>query len=148
MPISTRTTLIYPPGLSFPQVVRVGYRDIAKNWALLGYTAFGGPAAHIGIFQKASQDLRRDVGDTQAQPWHIATPFSFQALSFLLRAPTLLTPFRPQIFVDRLHWLTAAVFTELLALCQCLPGPTSTQLSFAIGALQNNRASDPHCVKL
>jgi hypothetical protein len=28
----------------------VGYRAIFRAWALLGWTAFGGPAAHIGIF--------------------------------------------------------------------------------------------------
>lgn len=30
-------------------------------------------------------------------------------------------------------WLTSSAFAELLALGQCLPGPTSTQMSFALG---------------
>jgi len=38
-----------------------------------------------------------------------------------------------KMFVERLHWMSMTVFTELLALGQCLPGPTSTQMSFAIG---------------
>lgn len=38
--------------------------------------------------------------------------------------------------MDRLNWMSAGVFTELLALGQCLPGPTSTQVSFAIGAVK------------
>lgn len=43
---------------------------------------------------------------------------------------------RPQVLVERLTWLPAGVFLELLALCQCLPGPSSTQLSFALGITQ------------
>lgn len=41
-----------------------------------------------------------------------------------------------QVFVDKLHWISTTVFLELLALCQFLPGPTSTQLSFALGITQ------------
>ena len=32
--------------------------------------------------------------------------------------------------------MTRGVFSELLALGQCMPGPTSTQMSFAIGTTQ------------
>ena len=38
--------------------------------------------------------------------------------------------------MEKLKWLTSTVFLELLALCQCMPGPTSTQVSFAIGVTQ------------
>ncbi|XEI32286.1 chromate efflux transporter [Aeromonas veronii] len=55
----------------------------------LGCISFGGPAAHIGFFQRT--------------------------------------------FVERLGWLTQAEFARLLALCQLLPGPASSQLGFAIG---------------
>ncbi|MFM5400182.1 chromate efflux transporter [Aeromonas veronii] len=55
----------------------------------LGCISFGGPAAHIGYFQRT--------------------------------------------FVQRLGWLTQAEFAHLLALCQLLPGPASSQLGFAIG---------------
>lgn len=55
----------------------------------LGCISFGGPAAHIGYFQRT--------------------------------------------FVERLGWLTQAEFAQLLALCQLLPGPASSQLGFAIG---------------
>ena len=41
-----------------------------------------------------------------------------------------------QIFVERLKWISATVYLELLALSQCLPGPTSTQMSFALGVVQ------------
>ncbi|RDI98713.1 chromate ion family chromate transporter [Dyella solisilvae] len=36
-------------------------------------------------------------------------------------------------FVEQRRWLDDARFTELLALCQFLPGPASSQLGFAIG---------------
>ena len=36
-------------------------------------------------------------------------------------------------FVERRRWLTAAEYAELLALSQALPGPGSSQTSFAIG---------------
>lgn len=58
----------------------------------MGYIGFGGPAAHIGLFQR--------------------------------------------YFVERLKWCSLEVFTELFALGQCLPGPTSTQVSFAIGTVK------------
>ncbi len=38
--------------------------------------------------------------------------------------------------MEKLGWLPNGVFLELLALCQCLPGPSSTQLSFALGVTQ------------
>ncbi|MGL4933699.1 MAG: chromate efflux transporter [Aeromonas sp.] len=55
----------------------------------LGCISFGGPAAHIGYFQRT--------------------------------------------FVQRLGWLSQVEFARLLALCQLLPGPASSQLGFAIG---------------
>lgn len=55
----------------------------------LGCISFGGPAAHIGYFQRT--------------------------------------------FVQRLGWLSQAEYAQLLALCQLLPGPASSQLGFAIG---------------
>jgi hypothetical protein len=50
------------PGGSAPGpsgvVEHVSYAEIAKQFSLLGWTAFGGPAAHIGIMQKVSAGLR------------------------------------------------------------------------------------------
>ncbi len=39
-------------------------------------------------------------------------------------------------FVDRRRWLTEPQFADLLALCQFLPGPASSQAGFAIGLLR------------
>lgn len=61
-------------------------------WAFLplGFTAFGGPQAHISLFLDH--------------------------------------------FVTRRQWMNERMFSELLGLCQGLPGPSSTQMAFAIGA--------------
>mmetsp|Transcript_49324 Transcript_49324/g.142945 ORF Transcript_49324/g.142945 Transcript_49324/m.142945 type:complete len:502 (+) Transcript_49324:128-1633(+) len=72
-----------------PKMVTVGFGDIARNFVLMGWTAFGGPAAHVGLFQKT--------------------------------------------FVEQKKWMSIDVFTELFAVCQCMPGPSSTQMSFALG---------------
>ncbi|KAG2490382.1 hypothetical protein HYH03_011183 [Edaphochlamys debaryana] len=74
------------------QYASVSYMDILKHWSLMGYIGFGGPAAHIGMFQR--------------------------------------------YFVERYKWMSLQVFTELFSLGQCLPGPTSTQVSFAIGTVK------------
>lgn len=38
-----------------------------------------------------------------------------------------------QAFVEKRHWLTAEEYAELVALCQFLPGPASSQVGMAIG---------------
>lgn len=39
-------------------------------------------------------------------------------------------------FVERRQWLSDAQFAQLLALCQFLPGPASSQMGFSIGLLR------------
>ena len=39
-------------------------------------------------------------------------------------------------FVTRRAWLSDAIFAELLTICQFLPGPSSSQLGFAIGLMR------------
>ena len=43
-------------------------------------------------------------------------------------------------FVERRRWLSDAAYAELVALCQFLSGPTSSQVGFAIGL---QRAAGP-----
>jgi chromate transporter len=43
-------------------------------------------------------------------------------------------------FVERRGWLDAPRFTQLLAICQVLPGPASSQLGFGIGLLRGGWA--------
>jgi len=75
-----------------PVIVEATWKQLIRHWFVLGWTAFGGPAAHVAMFQK--------------------------------------------LFVDKLRWCTYLVFTELLMLGQCMPGPTSTQMGFALGVLK------------
>lgn len=41
-----------------------------------------------------------------------------------------------QTFIQKHKWMSASVFLELFSLSSCLPGPTSTQVSFALGAVK------------
>jgi chromate transporter len=47
--------------------------------------------------------------------------------------PTAHIGYFKEAFVNRRQWLSAAHYAELLALCQFVPGPSSSQLGFAIG---------------
>jgi len=42
-----------------------------------------------------------------------------------------------QEFVERRHWLTEQSFVDLVALCQFLPGPTSSQVCYSIGMIRS-----------
>jgi chromate transporter len=42
-------------------------------------------------------------------------------------------------YVERRRWLDEAHFADLLALCQALPGPASSQLGIAIGTIRAGR---------
>lgn len=39
-------------------------------------------------------------------------------------------------FVERRRWLDDETFTDLVGLCQFLPGPASSQVGFSIGLLR------------
>jgi chromate transporter len=43
--------------------------------------------------------------------------------------------FREEIVVRR-HWLDDAAYADLLALCQFLPGPASSQVRFSLGLIR------------
>jgi chromate transporter len=43
-------------------------------------------------------------------------------------------------FVDRRNWVTEGQYGQLLAICQLLPGPASSQLGFALGLLRGGAA--------
>jgi chromate transporter len=58
----------------------------------LGLTAFGGPIAHLGYFQRE--------------------------------------------IIERRKWISQSAYGDLVALCQFLPGPASSQVAFALGYLR------------
>jgi chromate transporter len=39
-------------------------------------------------------------------------------------------------FVERRHWISDADYAQLMALCQLLPGPTSSQVGFSLGLMR------------
>jgi chromate transporter len=45
-----------------------------------------------------------------------------------------------QEYVERRRWLDDAHYADLVALCQFLPGPASSQVGFGIGFLQRGLA--------
>ncbi len=64
-------------------------REVFLAFLPLGFTAFGGPVAHLGFFRT--------------------------------------------VFVERRRWLSDAAYADLVALCQFLPGPASSQVGMALG---------------
>ncbi|KRX03591.1 hypothetical protein PPERSA_04143 [Pseudocohnilembus persalinus] len=45
-----------------------------------------------------------------------------------------------QTFVEKLKWISPQQFSELFALCQSFPGPTSTQMIIALGSMATQSA--------
>lgn len=63
--------------------------EVLKTSLYLGVSAFGGPVAHLGYFERT--------------------------------------------YVRQKRWLSEAEFSQMVALCQILPGPASSQVNFLIG---------------
>lgn len=66
--------------------------EVFQVFLKLGLTAFGGPIAHLGYFERE--------------------------------------------IIERRKWLTHSAYGDLVALCQFLPGPASSQVAFALGYLR------------
>ena len=66
--------------------------EVFRVFLKLGSTAFGGPIAHLGYFQRE--------------------------------------------IIERRKWITQSAYGDLVALCQFLPGPASSQVAFALGYLR------------
>lgn len=67
-----------------------------------------------------------------ASPWQIFTVFLKLGLTSF-GGPIAHLGFFQQEFVERRRWLSADAYAELVALCQFMPGPASSQVGFAIG---------------
>src|SRR6202167_5624919 len=73
----------------------------------------------------------------------LGSPSSFEVLRVFLKLGLIsfggpiahLGYFREQ-FVSRRRWLDDATYTDLVALCQFLPGPASSQVGFSIGLMR------------
>jgi chromate transporter len=66
--------------------------EVFQTFLKLGLTAFGGPIAHLGYFQRE--------------------------------------------IIERRKWLSQNAYGDLVALCQFLPGPASSQVAFGLGYLR------------
>src|SRR5690554_7156792 len=78
------------------------------------------------------------MSDTPRPAGHIREVFS----AFLLLGLTSfggpiahLSYFRSE-FVERRRWLSEQAYADLVALCQFLPGPASSQVGFALGLMR------------
>ena len=119
------------------QLVHATYKDIFFSFVLMGWTAPGGPAAHIGIFQKAFVEVRaRRASRPPSHPYNLS-PSRASPSTVPPFAPSPRSPPSPTLSSSQgKRWMSTTVFNELLSLGQCMPGPTSTQVSFAIGVTQ------------
>lgn len=105
-------------------VQRVTWGEFLKPFIFLGWAAFGAFCVDLGQGSSILSQV--------APPPTLATFKRHAAVEGnVYRAIYQIAC--PQLFVERYRWLTSGIFVELLALGQCLPGPTSTQMAFAIG---------------
>ncbi|CAI5522106.1 unnamed protein product [Closterium sp. Naga37s-1] len=105
------------PQLSFHIIRHGSYWDLFVTFFFLGWTSFGGAAAHIAMYHKQFVELRG---------WMSEDMFA-ELLALTQTVP------RPSIMQ---MWMSEDMFAELLALTQTVPGPSSTQMSLAIGIMQ------------
>ncbi len=82
------------------------------------------------------RDARSKDAHAGALPaWHIFLLFLRLGLTSF-GGPTAHLGFFHQEFVKRRHWLSDSAYGEVVALCQLLPGPASSQAGLALGFLQ------------
>ena len=127
----------------------VTYTQLVRQFMLMGWTAFGGPSAHIALFETVrpiSPCAQHTLGQLLLQD-HLSPKSARQCFAHIITASILLAHSHSyskraqycacvQTFVQQARWMSEMVFLELFALSSCLPGPTSTQVSFALGAVK------------
>jgi chromate transporter len=80
----------------------------------------------------AAQDVTDETQPTRGALRDVFLAFLHQGLTAFGGPVAHIGYFRRE-FVERRGWLSETAFAELLALCQFLPGPASSQLGMAIG---------------
>lgn len=70
-----------------------------------------------------------------SSPWRVFTVFFKLGLTSFGGPIAHLGYFRRE-FVERRRWLSESQYAQLLALCQFLPGPASSQMGFSLGLLR------------
>ncbi len=77
-----------------------------------------------------TDSIKSDTG-----PWAVFLIFLRLGLTSFGGPIAHLGYFRDE-FVVRRHWLSERSYADLVALCQCLPGPASSQAGMALGLLR------------
>jgi chromate transporter len=75
------------------------------------------------------------LSTSQGTPWEVGAVFLKLGLTSF-GGPIAHLGYFHREFVERRRWLSEEHFAQLLALCQFLPGPASSQLGFSIGLLR------------
>ncbi|MDO9073026.1 MAG: chromate efflux transporter [Rubrivivax sp.] len=82
--------------------------------------------------QHAASTASPPSGDPDSSPWHILWVFLRLGLTAFGGPVAHLGYFRTE-FVERRRWLDEHSYADLVALCQFLPGPASSQVGMAVG---------------
>ncbi len=81
-----------------------------------------------------------EISDVRRARWEVFVSFLKLGLTSFGGPVAHLGYFRAE-FVQRRRWLSDAVYADLVALCQFLPGPASSQVGFAVGYLRGGLAA-------
>ena len=73
-----------------------------------------------------------DANAPDRSPWAVFLIFLRLGLTAFGGPVANLAYFRAE-FVSRRHWLSERSYSDLVALCQFLPGPASSQVGIALG---------------
>src|ERR1700691_4921219 len=73
--------------------------------------------------------------ERSGSPWDVLLAFAKLGVSCFGGPIAHIGYFREE-FVVRRRWIDEAAFTDLVALCQFLPGPASSQVGFSIGLVR------------
>src|SRR6516162_6472606 len=93
---------------------------------------FQGSRVDINITRSPNVTVAVPPGSARGSPLEIFLVFLRLGLTSFGGPIAHLGYFR-QEFVERRKWLTEQTFADLVALCNFLPGPTSSQVSYSIG---------------
>lgn len=114
--------------------------------SLSGWTAFGGPAAHIAMFQKLFVDkLRWCTYLVFTELLMLGQCMPGACIMFAAQGTACRRTFRLDLLACLLAWLAAVcamlalrchAASDLCRLAAALAGPTSTQMGFALGVLK------------
>ena len=77
-------------------------------------------------------DIRSGMAIAKQNPWHVFLIFLRLGLTSFGGPIAHLSYFRDE-FVIRRQWLSERSYADLVALCQFLPGPASSQVGIVLG---------------